>query len=275
MGVVWHSAARALTLFTGAKTDVVDSSMVQLTQSSMTREKGKRAAEEELDESDRCASGTAQNTITHSPPSRVGHVPQFAPKPHVPSMANLQRRYSQPHSHQGRPATVGISGSQAFMAPSILSPSPLLPEMLDSSYMQDANAFGAQLSTAVIPHLYSSGFLDDVEGPPIHHGMPPQQQSFQFHYPPLSHSHPSQMASQLGHYELQEGLPPPFSSHSQQPHLHHPHLPRRTPIRSTGHQQDVYLPQRFNVYSGSFPSLISSEVLVDPMQCNNTAITDI
>jgi hypothetical protein len=79
-------------------------------------------------------------------------------------MGDLQRRYSQPH--QGRSALVGVyTGGQSYMAPPIPSPSlPLLPEFVNMSYMQDANVFGAQLSTAVIPHLYSSGFLDDVEG---------------------------------------------------------------------------------------------------------------
>jgi hypothetical protein len=51
MGVVWPSAGRALALFTGAKTGVADNSMVELTQSSTTKEKTKRVAEEDLDDS--------------------------------------------------------------------------------------------------------------------------------------------------------------------------------------------------------------------------------
>jgi len=254
MGVIWPSAGRALALFTGAKTGVADNSLVELTQSSI-REKTKRAAEEELDESsDRRTNNTFYNTIAHPPPGRVGQVPHFAPKPRI-SMPNLQRRYSQPHQLEGRNALGGIfTGGQPYIAPPIPRPStPLLPEFFNPGYMQEANVFGDQLSTAVIPHLYSSGFLDDLEGSIY---GPPQAQDYQnYHggtFPPQSHSHPPQVVSQLGHYEAQEAA----ALHSQLPyhfqHLQHPQYPRVGPTRLTNHRQvhsDNFLPHRFDLYS--------------------------
>jgi len=246
MGVIWPSAGRALALFTGAKTGVTDNSLVELIQSS-TKEKTKRAAEEELDESsDRRTSDTFYNTIARPTPGRVGQVPHFAPKPRF-SMPNLQRRYSQPH--QGRTTPGGIfTGGQPYVAPPVPSPStPLLPEFVNPGYMQEANEFGDQLSTAVIPHLYSSGFLDDLEG--SIYGLP-QPQEYQLYrggaFPPQSQSHP---VSQLGHYEVQGAVPLSQLPH----HFQHPQHPRQHPhTRLTNHRQehsDNYLPHRFDLYS--------------------------
>ena len=251
MSVVWPSAGRALSLFTGAKTGVVDNSMVELTRSSTTREKSKRAAEDELEDSfDRSTIGTIHRPGGHPPPGHVGQVPLFAPKPHsIPSVVNLQRRYSQPQ--MGRPEPV-FTGGQPDMEPLIRSPSS--PLLADLSYMQDMDAFGAQLSTAVIPHLYSSGFLDDMEVP-IHGLQSQQPQELQRYrddnYYPSSNTTPSQMTTQLGHYDMQ-GAAPLYSQHY---HVHHPQQQRQHPRlgRPISHHSDVYLPRRFNVYSESFP----------------------
>lgn len=251
MGVVWHSATRALGLFTGAKTEVADQSMVELT----TRESTKRAAEDDLDD----ARGTVHSTLSHPPASRVGQVPNFAPKPRiaVPAVQNPQRQYS-----QAAPAAAGgFTGGQNYMAARIQNASsPLASELDDPSYMVDPNMFGTQLSTAVIPQLYSSGFLDDVEYPAVH-GMPSAQQVQElqpYRGGAYSTQPPPQMISQMGHYEMQPGAVPPYISLAQHPQIHQypqhqrQQQPRMGALRSGGQQQqqpDVYLPQRFNLYS--------------------------
>ena len=261
MGTVWHSAARALTLFTGAKTEIADESMVELT----TRESTKRAAEDNLDD----ARDTVRSTVDHPSVGRVAQVPNFAPKPRisVPAMQNPQHRYSQPRLHQAVPASAGgFPGGQNYMAAQIQSASsPLVSELDDPTYMVDPNVFGAQLSTAVIPQLYSSGFLDDVEYPAVH-GMPSAQQVQELQLYrggayPTPPTHPPQMISHMGHYEVQPAAVPSYTSFAQHQlrQQQRQQEPRMGALRSGGQQQqhsDVYLPQRYNLYSESLRVLI-------------------
>jgi hypothetical protein len=258
MGVTWPSAGRALVLFTGAKTGSPDTSMVELTQSSTVGERHKRTAEHDLDDSSYGYSASPNSTPASNPaqPLEYGHVSKTG---------NIRSQYPQQPPHLRR--TVSLEAyftdrrgytpdpSASAWLPAI---GPYEPTTFidDSGYIPDVDTFSIPLSTAVLPQLYSSGFVDEMEGhirnvqSQINQPSQPNQQYLPTHYVNPSPSYatfPSQIAPQMGQYDT-------LSSHVPM-HQHLSHLPHPEGQRQPQQSSQMYQSQQYNAYSRfqSFP----------------------
>ena len=257
MGVVWPSAGRALILFTGAKSEATDASMVELTRSSTTRERNKRPAEQELEDSFSRASDIAGPQLS-PPPTHFDYAPPRAQS--VSNIGNSQLQQPQ-HPLPNRPDEAVDTGIRAYMPFPIVSlPSAASAGYADTSSVENSSYLDAfpELSTTILPQLYSSGLIDDMEGsfPNMQSRTDLHQQPQEYHpysagsvVPPYSYQ--PNVFPRLRHYELQDTAPEGMHQrprHDQQlrvgQQLHTMH--------HTRHQQQVYLPQNYNVYSKFF-----------------------
>ena len=261
MGVIWPSAARALTLFTGAKSEATDASMVELTRSS-TRERNKRPAEQQLEDSFSRTSDIAGPQL--SPPSGPTHFDYVPPRAQsVSNIGNSQLQQPQ-HSLPNRADEVVDTGVRAYIPfPLVPLPSAASAGYTDASAVENPSYLDAfpELSTTILPQLYSSGLIDNMEGsfPNMQSRTDLHQQPQEYHaysagnvVPPYSYQ--PNMFPRLRQYELQDTAPEGMHQrprHDQQlrvgQQLHGMHHTAR-------HQQQVYLPQNYNVYS-KFSSL--------------------
>jgi len=266
MGIIWPTAGRALTLFTGAKSETTDASMVELTRSSTTaRERNKRPAEHELVED----SFSIRDIITGPqlpPANQAGQIPNthfdFVP-PRPQSVPNIDN--SQPQcSLLNRPVEDVYNGGRTYMPPPLVTlVSAGHASVENSSYL---NAY-PELSTTVLPQLYSSGLVDDLEGNlpnmPSLTDLHQQPQGYQPYsagnfVPPYSYQ--PNVLQRMTHYELQPGTALEGGMHQRPRHDqqlrvvgHQPHDARvhqtRYQQQQQQQQQQVYLPQSYNVYS--------------------------
>ncbi len=268
MGVAWPSAGRAFVLFTGAKTGSPDTSMVELTQSSTVGERHKRIAEHDLDDSSYGYSTSPKPTPASNPVQPLEYAQTG--KQSVSETGNIQSQYSQQPPHLRR--TVALEAfstdrreytpdpSASAWPPAIGTYEPTT-FVDDSGYLPDMDTFSIPLSTAVLPQLYSSGFVDEMEGhirnvqSQVNQQSQPNQQYLPTHYVNPSPSYAtfsSQITPQMGQYEVHDTLPSHVPMHQQ--HLSHQHHGQR---RLGPHQQDsqMYHSQQYNAYSRfqSFP----------------------
>jgi hypothetical protein len=256
MKVVWPSAARAHDLFGGVKGAGV-SNEPDLISSNNPSERNKRSAEQALDDDSFTNSARPaidDSPLNYVPPIRQGN--QFH-----------QQRLSYDHGNSSMFPTNPSASTPYLAAASMSSPSTMATSTTGHQTTNTTigyswqgrnglnNHFNTPLSTAVLPHFFSTGLMDNgLHAPHTRQGMA---------HPESEHPRQQQHPSHQAHLSLSSsrGTGNQYQSQFFDNASYSPLGPQAYDVPGSVNvsQPSMYPPQPYSLYSGSllvFTSLI-------------------
>jgi len=249
MKIVWPSAARAHDLFGGAKGDCVPNKPEFSISNNPSMERNKRSAEQAL----------GDNSFTNNERPAIDSS-QFD---YIPSMRQSDQHHQQRPSYDSGDAdmfTTDPSANSAYLAAATSSSPSTVVASTTGHHTMNTNSsyswqgpdnlnyhhFNTPLSTAVLPHIFSTGLVGSgLHAPQARHGVAhpqPEHAHRPQHLPQHAHS-PSSRAND-------DRYQPPFFDQASYPHLLSPAYDMPGPV-NVAQQPSMYLPEQYSLYSGS------------------------
>ena len=248
MKIVWPSAARAHDLFGGAKYDGVPNKPDFVISNNPSMERNKRSAEQALND----------NSFTDSGRPTIDNTPFD----YIPSIRQSDQHHQQRLSYDSGNTsmfTTNPSANAAYLAAaSSSSPSTMVASTTGHHAMNTNSGYSWQgpdnlnhhfntpLSTAVLPHVFSTGLVGSgLHAPQARHGVVHPQ-------PEHAHrqQHPSQHVQSSSSRANDDRYQPQFFDQASYPQLVSPAYDMPGSV-NVAQQTSMYLPQQYSLYGGS------------------------
>jgi hypothetical protein len=258
MKIVWPSAARAHDLFGGAKCDSVPNKLDFSVLNNPSMERNKRSAEQALNDDD-------PFTISGRPAIDNS---QFD---YIPSIRQSDQHHQQRLSYDSGNTSMftNPSANTAYLpATSSSSPSTMVSSTTGHHAMNTNSGYAWQgpdnlnhhhfntpLSTAVLPHVFSTGLVGSgLHAPQARHGVVHPQPEHADRQQHLSqHAHSSSSSSSRANDDRYQ---PHFFDQTSYPQLVSPAYDMPGSV-NVAQQSSMYLPEQYSLYSGPCFTLIS------------------
>ncbi|KIM41432.1 hypothetical protein M413DRAFT_18957 [Hebeloma cylindrosporum] len=246
MKVVWPSAARAHDLFGGAKGEGVSHKPDFSTSSNPSMERNKRSAEQALNDNPFISSG--RPAIDNS---------AFD---YIPSIRQSNQQHQQRLSYDSENTsmfTTNPNANAAYLAAASSSSPSTMVASSSSHHAMNTNSgyswqgadnlnhhhFNTPLSTAVLPHVFSTGLVGSgVHAPQARHPHP--EHAHRQHHP-SQHAHSSSSSSRAGNDDRYQ---PQFFEQASYPQLVSPAYDMPSSV-NVAHQSSMYLPEQYSLYN--------------------------